>query len=284
MLLRVLGWLALLTRSATSTDIEILALHHGIAVVRAQTAPRRLTWADRAPLSGLSRLLPHRLRPHRIVSPRTLLRWHAQLVQRRWTYPRQRPGRPATARPIRGLVLQLARENPTWGYRRIHGELIGLGHSVAASTTWKICPAHFRDRSNASPVRADLDTVPHRASPGDPRRRLRPHRHRVPPNPLRLDLHRARLPAGAHRRDHRQPDRALGHSAGPEPPDGPRRPRHAVPPSYARPRHQVHPRRTESSKQRSGCQPVTHLGLGCWPVASAPAGSAALWPSRSHDR
>jgi transposase InsO family protein len=91
--------------------------------------------ADRALLSGLSRLLLHRLRLHRIVSLRTLLRWHAQLVKRRWTYPRRRP---ATARRARDLVLQLARENPTWGYRRIHGELVGLGHSVAASTIWKI--------------------------------------------------------------------------------------------------------------------------------------------------
>ena len=143
MLLRIFGWLALLTRSDTSKDIEILVLRHEIAVLRRQTAPPRLTWPDRALLSGLSRLLPRQMRLHRIVSPRTLLRWHAQLAKRRWTYPRQRPGRPPTVRPIRDLVLQLARENPTWGYRRIHGELVGLGlglgHSLAASTIWKFC-------------------------------------------------------------------------------------------------------------------------------------------------
>jgi putative transposase len=68
---------------------------------------------------------------------RTLLRWHAHLVARRWTCPGQ-PGRPPTPQPIRALVLRMARENPTWGYRRIHGELVGLGHQLAASTIWTI--------------------------------------------------------------------------------------------------------------------------------------------------
>ena len=95
-----------------------------------------LTWVDRALLSALSKLLPTHLRGLRLVSPRTLLRWHADLVARRWTYPRQ--GRPPTPQPIRTLVLRMARENPSWGYRRIHGELVGLGHRVAASTVWKI--------------------------------------------------------------------------------------------------------------------------------------------------
>jgi hypothetical protein len=74
----------------------------------------------------------------RLVSPRTLLRWHAQLVTRRWTYPNRRPGRPPTPPAIRAPVLRIARENPTLGYRRIQGELIGLGHTVAASTVWTI--------------------------------------------------------------------------------------------------------------------------------------------------
>ena len=136
-LVRVLSWLALLARSDTAKDIEILVLRHEVAVLR-RTNPRpALTWPDRAMLSALSRLLPTPLRRLRLVSPRTLLRWHAQFVARRWTYPRRRPGRPPTPPPIRALVLRMARENPRWGYRRIQGELIGLGHSVAASTVWK---------------------------------------------------------------------------------------------------------------------------------------------------
>src|SRR6476660_6144370 len=151
-LVRVLGWLALLARSDAAKDIEILALRHEVAVLR-RTNPRpKMSWLDRAVLSALSRLLPAPLRRLRLVSPRTLMRWHHQLVARHWTYPHRRPGRPPTAAPIRALVLRMARENPRWGYRRIHGELVGLGHTVAASTIWKI----LKD--------AGLDPAPRRAS------------------------------------------------------------------------------------------------------------------------
>jgi hypothetical protein len=102
-----------------------------------------MSWLDRAVLSALSRLLPVPLRQVRLVSPRTLLRWHAQLVARRWTYPHRRPGRPSTPPPIRALVLRMARENPRWGYRRIQGELIGLGHQVAASTVCRVAGGSF---------------------------------------------------------------------------------------------------------------------------------------------
>jgi transposase len=98
-------------------------------------------------------LLPAPLRQLRLVSPRTLLRWHHQLVAQRWTYPHRQPGRPPTAAPIRALVLRMARENPRWGYRRIHGELVGLGHTVAASTVWKIMK------------KAGLDPAPRRSGP-----------------------------------------------------------------------------------------------------------------------
>src|SRR6185312_16213754 len=119
-----------------------------------RTNPRpRMSWLDRAVLSALSRLLPPPLRRIRLVSPRTLLRWHQQLVAHRWTYPHRRPGRPPTALPIRTLVLRMARENPHWGYRRIQGELLGLGHSVGASTVWKI----LQD--------AGLDPAPRRSDP-----------------------------------------------------------------------------------------------------------------------
>src|SRR4029450_4859248 len=138
MLARVLTWLALLARSDAVKDIEILVLRHELAVLRRHNPRPRLTWADRALLAALSRLLPAPLRRLRLVSPRTLLRWHAHLIARRWTYPHRRPGRPPTAPPTRALVLRMARENPRWGYRRIQGELVGLGHPVAASTVWAI--------------------------------------------------------------------------------------------------------------------------------------------------
>ena len=143
MLTRVLSWLALLARSDAAKDVEILMLRHEIAVLRRTNTRPTLTWLDRAVLSALSRLLPTPLRQLRLVSPRTLLRWHAQLVARRWTYPRRRPGRPPTAPPIRALVLRMARENPRWGYRRIQGELVGLGHPVAASTVCRVAGGSF---------------------------------------------------------------------------------------------------------------------------------------------
>ena len=138
--LRVFGWLALLARSNRARDVEILILRHQVAVLQRQVKNPRLSWADRAVLTVLARLLPrnHLRELLLIISPQTLLRWHARLVRRRWTYPRRSPGRPRTARAIRALVLEMARDNPGWGYRRIHGELAGLGHQIAASTVWQI--------------------------------------------------------------------------------------------------------------------------------------------------
>ena len=138
--LRVLGWLVLLARSDRVKDAEILILRHQVAVLQRQVQTPRLSWADRAVLAALARLLPRsKLRQLRlIVSPRTLLRWHADLVRRRWSYPRRAPGRPRTAASVRALVLEMARDNPGWGYRRIHGQLVGLRHKVAPSTVWRI--------------------------------------------------------------------------------------------------------------------------------------------------
>src|SRR3954451_11812375 len=123
-LVRVLSWLALLARSDTAKDAEILTLRHELAVLR-RTNPRpKMSWLDRAVLSALSRLLPVPLRRLRLVSPRTPLPWLAQLVARRWPYPHRRSGRPPASSPIRFLVLRMARETPRWGCRRIQGELI----------------------------------------------------------------------------------------------------------------------------------------------------------------
>ena len=139
-LIRVFGWLALLSRSDRAKDAEILILRHQVAVLQRQVTGPRLSWADRAVLAALARLLPggHLRQLCLIVSPRTLLRWHASLVRRRWSYPRRTPGRPRTAQAVRALVLEMARDSPGWGYRRIQGELSGLGYAVAPSTVWQI--------------------------------------------------------------------------------------------------------------------------------------------------
>jgi putative transposase len=120
--LRVFGWLALLARSDRAKDAEILLLRHQLAVLQRNAGTPRLSWADRAILTALARLLPrHRLSQLRlIVSPRTLLRWHADLVRRRWAYPRRTPGRPRAAQPIRALVLEMAHDNPVGAENLVH--------------------------------------------------------------------------------------------------------------------------------------------------------------------
>ena len=135
---RLLGWLSLLTWSDASKQAEILVLRHRLAVLRRQVARPGPSWADRAVIAALARLLPRSRRIGLFVAPGTVLRWHADLVKRRWTYKRTRPGRPPTHPTIRVLVLRMAVENPGWGYRRIAGELTHLGRSVAPSTVWAI--------------------------------------------------------------------------------------------------------------------------------------------------
>src|SRR5262249_53224379 len=110
-----------------------------LRVLERQVARPELTQADRMVLAALSRVLPRRAwRRAAFVTPATLLRWHRELVARRGTYRHRRPGRPATAGGDRALVGGLAQENPAWGYRRIQGELVGLGIKLAASTVWTI--------------------------------------------------------------------------------------------------------------------------------------------------
>jgi len=110
-LVRMCGWLALLPRSDNDKNTEILVLRHQIAVLQRQVRSPRLSWADRAILAALTRRLStaRRCQLSLIVTPRTLLRWHADLVRRRWTYPRRAPGRPRTGPPIRRLALETSR-------------------------------------------------------------------------------------------------------------------------------------------------------------------------------
>jgi len=151
---RLCGWLALLPRSDSVRNTEILVLRHQIAVLQRQVRSPRLSRAERAILAALTWPLPAARRGQLslIVTPRTLLRWHAELVRRRWTYRHRAPGRPRTGPTIHRLVLEMARDNPTWGYRRICGELTGLGHKIAPSIIWEILKA------------AGVDPAPQRAA------------------------------------------------------------------------------------------------------------------------
>jgi putative transposase len=134
---RLVQWAVLMARSSAAKDAELLVLRPEVAVLRRQVPRPRVDCADRAVLAALARLLPHRLRDRRLVRPATLLRWHRDLVRRRWTYP-SRLGRPSVSAEIRSLVLRLAVENSPWGSRRIHGELCRLGYRVGAGTVWTI--------------------------------------------------------------------------------------------------------------------------------------------------
>jgi transposase len=157
---RAVSLAGLSRREAWWKDAEILMLRHQLAVALRER-PRvhsRLTWPDRAWLALLAGTLPaDRLAAMRLViTPATILRWHREIVRRRWgrLSRRGRSGRPPTRRSVRLVVLRLARENESWGYRRVHGELAALGITVAPSTVWRI----LKD--------AGIDPAPRRGGPG----------------------------------------------------------------------------------------------------------------------
>jgi putative transposase len=149
---RLLELIVLLGRRDRSKELEILVLRHELAILRRQVARPKLTPRDRLLLATLSRVLPRRSWPVFFVTPETLLRWHRRLVARRWTYPHRRPGRPPLGSDVRELILRLARENGSWGYVRIVGELRKLGIEVSATLVRNVLkaagltPAPQRDR------------------------------------------------------------------------------------------------------------------------------------------
>jgi hypothetical protein len=139
-------------RSDRTKELEILVLRHELSILRRQVGRPRFEPHDRLLLTALSRVLPRRGWNAFLVRRETLLRWHRRLVARRWTYPHRRPGRPPIGREVRELILRLARENGSWGYLRIVGELRKLGIDVSATFVRSVLasaglpPAPERDR------------------------------------------------------------------------------------------------------------------------------------------
>src|SRR3990172_4879973 len=135
-------------------DIELLVLRHQVRVLQRQVKRPRLRRLDRLLLAAASRAMPRGLWSSFVVRPETLLRWHRELVRKKWTYRRRgRPGRPPVEPRVRDLILRLGRENPRWGYQRIRGELLKLGIRVSATTVRTILLRH------------GLDPAPRRAGP-----------------------------------------------------------------------------------------------------------------------
>ena len=136
-----LGWLAGPTQPLNGLqNAELLVLRHEVTVLRRRRPRPQLDWADRAILAALIRLLPRHLRMYRLVTPGTVLRRHRRLVTRKWTYP-HRTGRPPVSAQTTALIERLATENASWGYQRIQGELLKLGHRVSASTIRRVLRA-----------------------------------------------------------------------------------------------------------------------------------------------
>ncbi|SEG62657.1 Homeodomain-like domain-containing protein [Nonomuraea solani] len=143
----------LLARSGGAKEIEILVLRHEVAVFRWQIARPLLQPADRVWLAALSRLLPRVRWSAFFVTPATLLAWHRDLMRRQWSHPRRTSGRPPMPDTVRELVIRLARENPNWGYQRIHGELKQPGHRISPTTV------------RMTLARAGLGPAPRRSGP-----------------------------------------------------------------------------------------------------------------------
>ena len=181
----IAGLARLAVRSGRAKDLEIIVLRHQLAVLVRNVDRPQVTDDDRSLLAAVAQALPRPTRTGWLVTPDTLWRWHRRRVARHWTHRPRRPARPATAVVIRRLAIEMATANATWGYRRIHGELVGLGHHLAPSTVWKILKTNGIE---PAPRRTSVTWSEFLHSQGV-------HRH---PNTCRVL-----------RRDHHQPDRSL---------------------------------------------------------------------------
>lgn len=164
---RLLGVLGL-GRAPDANAVEIAVSRQRLAVLRRQVVRPRYTPADRMLLATLARMLPRNRWPVFLVTPSTLLRWHRELVARRWSFPHIGRGSRGLDEQVVELVVRLATENPRWGYLRIVGECRSLGVRVSASSVRRILigtgdPAPAPPRPGPTAQRPDLDAVPARS-------------------------------------------------------------------------------------------------------------------------
>src|SRR6266540_848679 len=219
--------LALGRSNGSSKDLEILVLQHQVRILQRKAGRPRLGPLDRAVMAAASRILPRERWVSFIVTPKTILRWHRELVRRKWTYGRRgNPGRPPIDPEVRELILRLARENPRWGGRAYPGRAPQVGHPGGGHDD-PDAPKKGGPRSRPQANRTHLVGVPEGPSEGDHRVRLLLRGDDPAQDPLRPDVHRvadeARLRHGLD-----GPSRlGLGHPAGEEPVHRRRRPRAA---------------------------------------------------------
>jgi hypothetical protein len=257
---RVLELLVLRVRSERTKEIEILVLRQQLRLLERQVARPRPEPADRVLLATLSRVLPRSAWPAFLVTPATLLRWHRELVARRWTYPHRRLGRPETPGDVREVILRLVREKPGLGLPA-HPGRAGRARDQDRGQHRLGDPAARRDRAVAAPTRIQLEGVSAPAGGEHPRVRLPHRRHRLPQALLNSVRDRASEPSRPPGRDHRESRRGLGDPAGAQPADAARRLRGAGALPHPGQRQQIHARlRRSLPLRRHPCHQGTRAG------------------------